>query len=188
MKTERTANDSTRQFEEVMLPHLNAAYSLARWIVRDSQQAEDLVQEAYLRAFRYFNRFHGEDARPWLLKIVRNTCYSWLQANREMSNVMEFRNDENIIDVSNSNDSFGGNPESLLLRKARREEVLAAVEALPLPFREVIVLREMEEMTYEFIAEVMNIPVGTVMSRLSRARALLRKSLSETDKGFQHED
>jgi RNA polymerase sigma factor (sigma-70 family) len=187
VKTEGSTNESTRQFEATMLPHLDAAYSLARWIVRDKHLAEDVVQEAYLRAFRYFHRFHGEEARPWLLKIVRNTCYSWLQANRDMGNVLEFRNDENICDVGDSNDSFGGNPESLLLSKARREEVLAAVEALPLPFREVIVLREMEDMTYENIAEVMNIPLGTVMSRLSRARTLLRKSLSQSQKGFRHE-
>ena len=167
-----------------MLPHLDAAYSLARWLVRDSHHAQDRVQDAYLRAFRYFHRFRGGDGRPWLLQIVRNTCYSWLKANRQLADVLEFRDDEDIRDVGDSNQEFGGNPESLLLRQAQREEVLAAVEALPLPFREVIVLREMEEMTYECIAEVMDIPLGTVMSRLSRARALLRKSLSSSREGF----
>ena len=170
-----------------MLPHLYAAYSLARWLVRDSHHAQDRVQEAYLRAFRYFHRFRGGDARPWLLQIVRNTCYSWLQANRQLADVLEFRDDEEIRDIGHPGDDFGGNPEFLLLRKALGEEVRAAIEALPLPFREVIVLREMEDMTYECIAQVMDIPLGTVMSRLSRARALLRISLSHTKEGFVHE-
>lgn len=170
-----------------MLPHLDEAYSLARWIVRDSHHAQDRVQEAYLKAFRYFHSFRGGDARPWLLQIVRNTCYSWLQANRQLADVLEFRDDEDIRDVGDPIHEFGGNPESLLLRKTQREEVLAAVEALPLPFREVIVLREMEEMTYECIAEVMDIPLGTVMSRLSRARAMLRKSLRNALEDFADE-
>ncbi|SFB75869.1 RNA polymerase sigma-70 factor, ECF subfamily [Polaromonas sp. OV174] len=166
-----------------MLPHLDAAYSLARWLVRDGQQAQDRVQEAYLRAFRYFHRFHGTDARPWLLQIVRHSCYSWLRANRQMSEVLEFRDDEDIHDVGDAGDAFGGNPEALLMRKLRREEVLSAVAALPLPFREVIVLRELEDMSYEGIAQIMDIPVGTVMSRLSRARALLRHALIHTKEG-----
>ncbi len=163
-----------------MLPHLDAAYSLARWLVRDSHHAQDRVQEAYLRAFRYFHRFRGGDARPWLLRIVRNTCYSWLKTHSQQAEMLEFH-DEELHGASDPDDAFGGNPETLLLRQAQREEVLSAVEALPLHFREVIVLREMDEMTYECIAEVMDIPVGTVMSRLSRARALLRQALSHPE-------
>ncbi len=159
-----------------MLPHLDAAYSLARWLVRDSHHAQDRVQEAYLRAFRYFHRFRGGDARPWLLRIVRNTCYSWLATHSQQAEMLEFHDDD-LHDASGPDDAFGGNPETLLLRKAQREEVLSAVEALPLHFREVIVLREMDEMTYECVAQVLDIPVGTVMSRLSRARALLRQAL-----------
>jgi RNA polymerase sigma factor (sigma-70 family) len=159
-------------FEEAVLPHLDAAYNLARWLTRNTQDAEDVVQEAYLRAFRFFGGFHGGNVRAWLLKIVRNTCYTWLHQNRTQQATDLF--DEQIhTDVAESQ-----NPEALLLRKADGQLLKQALEELPIDFREVLVLLELEGLSYKDIAEVLGIPIGTVMSRLARARHRLRESLS----------
>lgn len=155
-------------FEEVVLPHLDAAYNLARWLTRNTQDAEDVVQEAYLRAFRFFSGFHGGNARTWLLTIVRNTCYSWLEKNRTHERAAAF--DEQVhTDIVESQD-----PETLLLRKADAELLQQTLEELPTTFREVLVLVEMEGLPYKQVAEMLGIPVGTVMSRLARARRQLR--------------
>jgi RNA polymerase sigma-70 factor (ECF subfamily) len=159
-------------FEEAVLPHLDAAYNLARWLTRNTQDAEDVVQEAYLRAFRFFSGFHGGNARAWLLKIVRNTCYTWLHQNRTHQATDLF--DEQIhTDVAESR-----NPETLLLQRADGQLLNQALDELPTDFREVLVLLELEGLSYKEIAEVLGIPIGTVMSRLARARHRLRESLN----------
>jgi RNA polymerase sigma-70 factor (ECF subfamily) len=159
-------------FEEAVLPHLDAAYNLARWLTRNPQDAEDVVQDAYLRAFRFFGGFHGGNARTWLLKIVRNTSYTWLHQNRAQRSATAF--DEQLhTDTAESE-----NPETSLLRKADSQLLNQALDELPPEFREVLVLLELEELSYKEIAEVMGIPIGTVMSRLARARHRLRESLS----------
>ena len=163
---------SPGNFENSVLPHLDAAYNLARWLTRNGQDAEDVVQEACLRAFRFFGGFRGGDARAWLLKIVRNTCYTQLQNNRPQELATTF--DEEI----HSEDDGSMNPEMLLLRSADSQLLTRALEELPVNFREVLVLRELEGLSYREIAEVSNIPQGTVMSSLSRARERLRQSLT----------
>jgi RNA polymerase sigma-70 factor (ECF subfamily) len=165
----------------MVMPHLDAAYNLARWLVRDPHAAEDIVQDAYLRAFRYFGSFRGEEARPWLLGIVRNTCYSWLQDAKHAHEQVEF-DDDIAMDESDIPIAMGhfDSPETLLLRKAEGTAVNAAIRGLPPSFREVIILREIEEMPYDNIAAIMQIPIGTVMSRLSRARSMLRTALEAT--------
>ena len=162
---------SPRNFEKSVLPHMDAAYNLARWLTRNGQDAEDAVQEACLRAFRFFESFRGGDARNWLLKIVRNTCYTQLQKNRPQE-LATF--DEEI----HSEDDGSMNPETLLLRSADSQLLRQALEQLPVNCREVLVLRELEGLSYSEIAEVSNIRLGTVMSSLSRARERLRQSLT----------
>lgn len=159
-------------FENDVLPHLDAAYNLARWLTCNDQDAEDVVQEACLRAFRFFGSFRGGDARNWLLTIVRNTCYSQVQKNRPQKLVTTF--DEEI----HGEDDGSMNPERLLLRSHDSHLLRQALEELPINFREVLVLRELEGLSYREIAEISNIPQGTVMSSLSRARARLRQSLT----------
>lgn len=154
-------------YEEALLPHLDAAYNLARWLTRDERDAEDVVQEAYLRAFKHFDAFKGGDARPWLLAIVRNTYYTWIQRNRtsEAATPFDEEKDTHLSDVPD--------PETLLLKEADRQLIRRALRKLPAEFLEVIVLREFEELSYKEIAEVVQVPVGTVMSRLARARRRL---------------
>ena len=163
-----------RRFEEAALPHLDAAYNLARWLTRDGHDAEDVVQEAYLRAFKFFDGFRGGDARAWLLQVVRHTCYTWLQQHRAPELTTPF--DEELHGAA----SEDLNPEQLVLRRADQQRVREAVEALPVPFREVIVLRELEGLSYQEIAAVAGIPVGTVMSRLARARGRLQQQLAQS--------
>jgi len=159
-------------FEEVVLPHLDAAYNLARWLTRNRQDAEDVVQDAYLRAFRFFGGFHGGNARTWLLKIVRNTSYTWLHQNRAQRSATAF--DEQLHTDTGESE----NPETLLLRKADGQLLNRALDELPPEFREVLILLELEELSYQEIADVVEIPIGTVMSRLARGRHRLRESLS----------
>jgi RNA polymerase sigma-70 factor, ECF subfamily len=162
---------SPGNFENSVLPHMDAAYNLARWLTRNDHDAADLVQEAYLRAFRFFGGFRGGNTRAWLLKIVRNTCYTQLQKNQSQELAMF---DEEI----HSEDDGSMNPETLLLRSADSQLLRQALEELPVNFREVLVLHELEGLSYSEIAEVSTIRLGTVMSRLSRARERLRQSLT----------
>ena len=162
----------TEDFEQEVLPHLDAAYNLARWLTRNKQDAEDVVQEAYVRAFRFFGAFRGGNARAWLLRIVRNTCYNWLQENRPLQSAAEF--DENLFGA----DPRTLNPEQALLQNASDKMIRQALEALPLKSREVLILRELEGMSYREIAETTGLPAGTVMSSLSRARGRLRHVLT----------
>lgn len=159
-------------FDQDVLPHLDAAYNLARWLTRNQQDAEDVVQEAYLRAFRFFHNFRGGNARAWLLKIVRNTSYTWLHANRPLQDAAEF--DENLF----SPDPRAPNPEEVVLQNDSGTLVRKALEKLPPNFREVLILRELEGMSYREIAEITGMPAGTVMSSLSRARDRLRQILT----------
>jgi len=163
------------RFEAAVLPHLDAAYTLARYLLRDDHDAQDVVQDAYLRALNYFDGFRGTGAaegRSWLLAIVRNTAYT-LRANRRPdAHATEF--DERLHSEGGEDD----HPETELLRAVDREAVRRALDALPVEFREVIVLRELQDLSYKEIAEVAGIPVGTVMSRLARARRRLEQLLA----------
>jgi RNA polymerase sigma factor (sigma-70 family) len=164
------AENSVR-FEQIVLPHLDAAYNLARWLVRNPPDAEDLVQESYLRAFKFFSGFQGGDARAWLLKIVRNTSYTWLEKNKPMAQAEEF--DEKIHVV----ESAAPDAESVLVQSVESRMLREALEELPVNFREVLVLRELEGMSYKEIADVIDVPIGTVMSSLARGRERLRELL-----------
>ena len=154
------------------LPHLDAAYNLARWLTRNEQDAQDVVQEAYLRAFRFFPGFRGGDARARLLKIVRNTFYTWSHGNRPLQEAAEF--DENFFPP----DSDAPNPEEVALQNDSDTLVRKALEMLPSISREVLILRELEGMSYKEIADITGMPMGTVMSSLSRARGRLRQVLT----------
>jgi len=160
------------RFEHTVLPHLPSAYNVARWLTRDDHDAEDVVQEAYLRAWKFFGGFSGGESRAWLLTIVRNTCYTWLHQNRAHELTVVF--DEEI----HSSASESANPETLLLHRANQQVLRDALEALPVAFREVVVLRELEGLSYKEIAAIADLPLGTVMSRLARARARLLEWLT----------
>ena len=155
------------------MPHLDAAYNLARWLTRNEHDAQDVVQDACLRAFKFFNGFHGGNSRSWLLSIVRNTTYTWLQKNRRQELATVF--DEEIHDIKDAS----SNPEVLLVKNADRQEIMKAIEQLPVEFREALILRELEGMSYKEIAEMADVPIGTVMSRLARARKQLQQSLGQ---------
>lgn len=162
---------SREQFETHVVPHMGAAYNLARWLTRNDHDAEDVVQEAYLRAFRFWNSFRGADSRAWLLAIVRNTCFTWLQQNRIPASEL----DENMPDLNSAHT----NPEALLLSSVDAELLRRAVEELPIEFREAVVLRDLEGFSYKEISSITSVPIGTVMSRLARARNRLLKALQE---------
>jgi RNA polymerase sigma-70 factor (ECF subfamily) len=163
-------------FERVMLPHLDAAHNLARWLVRDPSIAEDVVQDAYERAWKYFSAFHGGSGRPWLLQIVRNAAYSTLNTQRRMEVSLSSGTraaDEDGVDMDLPDSSPG--PEAAL---AQRQDLAAlddALNALPVAWRECLILREVEALSYKEMARIMEVPIGTVMSRLSRARQALQR-------------
>ena len=163
---------SRERFEQTVLPHLDAAYNLARWLTRNDQDAQDVTQEACLRAFRFFGGYQGGNMRAWLLTIVRNTCYTWLHQNRAHGTDESFDEEIHSGEISGS-----ANPEIQVLASADKETLRRALEELPEVFREVLVLREIEGMSYKEIADVASISLGTVMSRLARARTRLRQSL-----------
>ena len=170
-------DETWRRFEAIALPHLDAAYNLARWLTRNDHDAEDVVQEALVRAMRYLGGFRGEGARPWLLQIVRNTCWSWLKENRPAERVA-LADDEGDAAWHELAAPAGDEPPSIAMRKADRALIDQAIAALPPAFREVLVLRELEDLSYAEIARIVEIPIGTVMSRLARARALMRSALA----------
>jgi RNA polymerase sigma factor (sigma-70 family) len=161
--------DKRIQFEQAILPHLGAAYNLARWLTRNDHDAEDVVQEAYVRAYEFFGGFHGVDGRAWLLTIVRNTCYTWLGRNRARQPATRFDEEEH------SGTRPAASPESRLLEGEDRQLLRQALEDLPPEYREAIVLRELEGLSYKEIAAISGIPIGTVMSRLARARDRLER-------------
>ena len=159
-------------FEETMLPHLDAAHNLARWLLRNEQDAQDVVQEAYLRAFKSFGGFHGSNGRAWLLTIVRNTSYTLLKKNRAVDLTTTF--DEEI----HATDHDSASPAAVLEHAEDAELIRKAMEELPAEFREILALRHQEGLSYKEIGEIVKIPAGTVMSRLARARAKLREYLA----------
>jgi RNA polymerase sigma-70 factor (ECF subfamily) len=167
LATPAPAHAMPRTFDEIVLPHLDAAFNYARWLTNNDSEAEDVVQDAYLRAFRFFPSLRGKDARPWLLAIVRNSWYGRASSRRPLS---ESDGLESVEDVR-AEDAV--DPEALLMRRQTVDDVRRAINALPPDFREVIVLREIEGMAYKEIAGVIGAPIGTVMSRLSRARERL---------------
>ena len=169
-------SDERHRFEQAALPHLDAAYNLARWLVRDAHGAEDVVQEAYCRAARYFASYRGGDGRTWVLTVVRRAAYDWLAERRVWPSPAA---DEESLGPAD--ESF--DPEHTAVRRADQEMLRRAMEALSPEFREVTVLREFEGMCYQQIAAVAGIPVGTVMSRLSRARRQLRQELARCPGG-----
>jgi RNA polymerase sigma factor (sigma-70 family) len=162
-----------RDFEQDVLPHLNSAYNLARWLTRNDEDAEDIVQEAYLRAFRFYRHLRGGDARPWLLKIVRNAYYSWLK-QYPVRRLIDFDQDMSMPD------SYFANPEEAVIQESNSVLLHRALEKLPAQYREVLILRELEGMSYQEIATVVGAPAGTVMSRLSRARLRLHQSMTDS--------
>jgi RNA polymerase sigma-70 factor (ECF subfamily) len=168
--------DERRRFEQATLPHLDAAYNLARWLTQDEHAAEDVVQEAYYRGLRYFSSFRGGDGRAWLLGIVRRASFDWLAKERGPAAVAF---NEDVHDVG---DEYS-NPALLAIRKCEQEVVRMALEKLPPQLREAIVLRELEGLSYQEIAAVAEVPIGTVMSRLSRGREQLQRQLASCSEG-----
>jgi RNA polymerase sigma-70 factor (ECF subfamily) len=157
--------------EQLILPHLDAAYNLARWLTRDAHDAEDVVQEACVRALRYIKSLKPGDVRPWFLTIVRNAFYDWIARNRPA----ELIHDDGTI-VAVTEDPSATDPQEAAIRKAEMQGLAEALAALPLQFREALVLRELEGLSYKEIARIADVPIGTVMSRLARARGLLQHS------------
>jgi RNA polymerase sigma-70 factor (ECF subfamily) len=168
------------RFEAVVMPHLDSAYSLARWLTRNDADAADVVQEAYLRAFRYFDSYREGDAKSWLLRIVRRTCYSWLERNRP-SEVIPLETAADLDEAVAAPPEGPGGTEALLLNRSDLRRLDQLIEALPVPLREAIVLRELQELDYREIADVTGVPIGTVMSRLHRARSALRRAWDGKD-------
>lgn len=165
------AQSKHAQFEQTVLSHLDAAYNLARWLTQDDRDAEDVVQEACLRAFRFFDGFHGGDSRAWLLTIVRHTCYTWLQKNRA-SELVSF--DEELDNIYSE-----ASAEERLLQSVDQQSLRKALGELLVEFREVMVLRELEGLSYKEIAHIAGVPLGTVMSRLARARKRLEQCVTQ---------
>jgi RNA polymerase sigma factor (sigma-70 family) len=170
-KTTLTDSERLARFEDIMLPHMAAAYNLARWLTRQEQDANDVTQEAMVRAFTFFKGYHGGDARSWLLAIVRNTCYTWLRKNRSHEFSTSFD-----LDLHDAEDP-AANPEQAAVKTASHELLRKALEEIPLEFREILVLRELEELSYQEISGITQLPMGTVMSRLARGRTRLQKIL-----------
>jgi RNA polymerase sigma-70 factor (ECF subfamily) len=163
-------------FEQIMVPHMHAAYNLARWLTRNEHDAEDVVQEAYLRAFRFFDSFQGGDGKAWLLAVVRNTCLTW---RRREQSIAKVQFDEEV----HHSGVHAASAESALVQEANLGSVRGCLELLPPDFREVLVMRELEEMPYKEISESTSLPIGTVMSRLSRARRRLQDCVAGRIKG-----
>ncbi|HTD05715.1 sigma-70 family RNA polymerase sigma factor [Undibacterium sp.] len=184
MDTHLDEEQLVRQFEALVLPHLDAAYSLARWLTLNTQDAEDLAQMAYVRAYRFFPGFQGGDARAWLLTIVRHTYYTSLRDHKREQHDVAYDEAEHtqIDDVHSSYDACV-NPEIIAARQDAKNIVNRALEQLPQRFREVVVLKELQDLSYKEIAEMVGIPLGTVMSRLARGRKLLLDYLKSAGEG-----
>lgn len=182
-----TDSDQAARFQAIALPHMDAAYNLARWLTGDAQDAEDVTQEAFLRAFKFFDSFRGQDPRTWLLAIVRNVFYTQWRRTRSAGTSTEFdeemhsfSDDESLPELGQRADT---NPESILSRNDDIRLLDQALQALPVEYREAIVLRELEDLSYKEIAATLDVPIGTVMSRLARARRLMLDSFKRLSKG-----
>lgn len=185
MDTHLDEEQLVRQFEALVLPHLDAAYSLARWLTLNTQDAEDLAQTAYVRAYRFFPGFQGGDARAWLLTIVRHTYFTSLRDHRREQHDVAYDEEEHALagDIGDSSYDASVNPELIAARQDAKHIVNRALEQLPQRFREVVVLKELEDLSYKEIAEIVGIPLGTVMSRLARGRKLLLECLKSAGEG-----
>lgn len=187
-KVETMENDQPKRFESIVLPHLDSAFNLARWLARNDDDAQDVAQEAMLRAYKFFGSFQGDDAKAWLLTIVRNTYYTWVQKHRARAQDKSF--DDDLHGLSEDDSALidplpRNNPEVLVMQQATRRIIDRALACLPVDCREIIVLRELEDLSYKEIAAIADIPIGTVMSRLARARKLLRARLERMDADLQ---
>ena len=171
-----------RAFEEVVLPHLDAAFNYARWLTRNDAEAQDVVQDAYVRALRFFSSLRGDDARAWLLTIVRNTWYG------RFSGHVRFEQPAVADEITDNRSDEGLDPEALMIQQQAVDRVRRAIEELPVDFREVIVLRELEGLSYKEIAAIVGIPIGTVMSRLARGRERLLTILESSTATEDHRD
>jgi RNA polymerase sigma-70 factor, ECF subfamily len=167
------ASDDKARFEAIVLPHLDAAFNLARWILRSRADAEDATQEALLRAYRSFADYRSINPRAWLLQIVRNSCFTWLRKHRREQDISEL--EEDAMPVAKDT------PESLAILSFNREQLTRALDELPASFREILVLRELEGCSYREIAEITSRPIGTVMSSLARARQQMREILTQPE-------
>jgi RNA polymerase sigma factor (sigma-70 family) len=177
----RALDERNRRFQQMALPHLDAAYNLARWLCGNANDADDVVQEAYLRAFRFFDTFRGDSMRPWLFAIVRRTWYTEWRRRASSEEVAEF--DDTQDDTPLDGWAGGGvDPETLAIQAQDAQRVHAALEQLPVEYREVLVLRELEELSYREIATIASVPVGTVMSRLARGRRKLAGVLAAMER------
>jgi RNA polymerase sigma-70 factor (ECF subfamily) len=172
----------SRRFEQLVMPHLDSAYNLARWMTRNDADAEDVVQESMLRAFKYFDGFDGQFAHAWLLKIVRNTCFTWLRDKRAYDDAMPLEDNLDAVDrdanaIELNAHGMGRSPELLVGEIGDARRLNALIEALPAAYREVIIMREMDDLSYREMADIVGVPIGTVMSRLARGRQLLQTGL-----------
>jgi RNA polymerase sigma-70 factor (ECF subfamily) len=165
----------TARFEEEILVHLDAAHNLARWITRDAGMAKDAVQDGCLRAFRAFDRMQGPNARSWFLAVIRNTCIDLLRERRAHASDEEY--DEDVHGMEAPSDNVAMTPEDIVARASDAQWLRGCIDALPREYREVVVLRELEELSYKEISAIVDIPIGTVMSRLSRGRDLLQQRM-----------
>jgi RNA polymerase sigma-70 factor (ECF subfamily) len=172
--------ERARRFRDAALPHLDDVYTLARYLMRNSADAEDAVQECYLRALRHFDSYRGPAMKPWLLAILKNVCYAEFARRGKHETPADFSEDEPAAEAPMWQEPQA-NPETTLLRQQDDATIRRLVDALPRPFREAIVLREINDLSYQEIAEVAGVPVGTVMSRLARARSMLRAAWTSAD-------
>jgi RNA polymerase sigma-70 factor (ECF subfamily) len=170
--SERLAEKDRQRFEDTFLPYLDAAFSLARWIIQHDQDAQDVVQEAYIRAFKAFDHFRGGNSKAWFLTIVRHTAYNWYNKHAREPDLIPYEEDKHADIVSINEQQYRQQTQG------QTKDLRRALERLPLEFREVIILYELEGLSYRELATALEIPVGTVMSRLSRARRRLREELS----------
>lgn len=175
----RTAADTAARFNRLIIPHLDAAYNFARFLSRDGDAAQDIVQDAFLRAYRSFDGYRGGDARSWVFTIVRNCYHVWLQENRRKSRVempLTDNSDGESPSIAQNIASEEDTPEAALIRKTESEHVRMVIYSLPDALREILVLRELEQLSYRQIADITDLPIGTVMSRLARARQEFAKA------------
>jgi len=177
---ETAMKDPTKKlrFQTTVMPHINSAFNLARWLTHGHADAEDIVQEAYLRAFNFFEGFHGEDGRVWLLSIVRNTFYTWHQQKKGQGQHTQFDDELHGSNDETSKSEYDANPERIMIQKDSQRLLHQAMKKLPIEYREVMVMRELEDLSYKQIAEIIQIPMGTVMSRLGRGRKQLAEILA----------
>jgi RNA polymerase sigma-70 factor (ECF subfamily) len=176
--------DKARRFRDAALPHLDAVYTLARYLLRNAADADDAVQECYLRAFRHFDGFRGQAIKPWLMAIVRNVCRAELaRRSGAPSDLADLGEDASPLWQESEN-----SPEAAIMRQGDSTTLLALVDALPEPFREAIVLRDINDLSYREIAEVVGAPIGTVMSRLGRARSMLRAAWHRAESAGAYEE